>query len=544
MPHKLVAAGKLLERYQDLQRYVGWQDADAHKVVSIGGIIRPHIGELIDDFYAEIQRHPGASRVITGGAQQVERLKQTLCDWLEELLAGNYDEQYVERRWRVGLRHVEIGLDQVYTNAALSRLRGGMVRLLQANWKESPDDLTQAISALHRLIDLDLAMIEDAYQFEHLRRRKMVEQRRLAEAKSRSEETFRNLVEEAGCVIVILRPDNTIAYLNPFAEELTGYTSAEVVGRDFFMLLLPASERHSVLNAFERSLAGERVRNRQNVLLKKDGSQAILLWNSRRLSDFEGRPAVLAVGNDLTAVKEAERKALQSERLAAIGQMVAGLAHESRNVLQRCQACLEMLEMEIGDNAAAVDLIQRIQRAQDQLHRLFEEVRSYAGPIKLDQSWCALPELWREAWESLSAQRAGRAATLQESLDADWECRVDHFRLVQVFRNLLENSLAACKDPVEIYLNCAPTHEGETEWVRIVLRDNGPGLNAEQRRRIFEPFFTTKTQGTGLGMAIAQRIVEAHGGRISVGDHQPGAEIIITLPHQRRTATRAEGIGE
>jgi PAS domain S-box-containing protein len=522
----------LLKRYRELQNYVGWHDAQSQQVIVAGQVLRPHIDELIDDFYAQIQRHSPTRELITGGAAQVERLKQTLREWLAQLLAGRYDEQYVQRRWRVGRKHVEIGLDQIYTTAALARLRGGMLRWLHAEWKGGAGDLALAAAALHRVLDLDLAMIADAYQFEHLRRQEQLERRRLAEAKSRSEESFRNLVEEAGCVIVILRPDSTVAYVNPFAEELTGYAADEVVGRDFFMLLLPASQRHSVLEGFEQALNGNRVRNRQNILLKKDGSEAVLLWNARRLDDFQGSPAVLAVGNDLTAVKEAQSRALQSERLAAIGQMVAGLAHESRNALQRCQACLEMLELEIGDNAAAQDLIQRIQRAQDQLHRLFEEVRSYAGPIKLELSSCPLPEVWREAWESLSAQRTGRTASLRESLTGkNLQCRIDRFRMVQVFRNLLENSLAACKDPVEIEVACSSAQRGDDSAVQIAFRDNGPGLTAEQRRRIFEPFFTTKTQGTGLGMAIALRIVDAHGGRMVVGsDRWPGAEILLTIP--------------
>jgi two-component system, LuxR family, sensor kinase FixL len=107
---------------------------------------------------------------------------------------------------------------------------------------------------------------------------------------------------------------------------------------------------------------------------------------------------------------------------------------------------------------------------------------------------------------------------------------VDPFRLEQVLRNIFENSLAACRDPVEVA--CSPdTLDGEPA-LRVAVRDNGPGLNAEQRQRIFEPFFTTKTQGTGLGMAIAERIVEAHGGQIGVGTPACGAEILITLPRE------------
>ena len=89
-------------RYQDLQQYVSWTAADRTRVVTAGTIIIPHTKALIDDFYAEIERHPASSRVITGGQAQIERLKKTLGNWLSELFAGSYDEPYVARRWRVG----------------------------------------------------------------------------------------------------------------------------------------------------------------------------------------------------------------------------------------------------------------------------------------------------------------------------------------------------------------------------------------------------------------------------------------------------------
>ena len=163
------------QRYQDLQRYVGWTDDDARNVQSVAGLLAPHLTRLVDDFYAEIERHPDARKVITGGAAQIARLKGTLVEWLRELLAGPYDSRYVERRWRVGLRHVEIGLDQVYTNVALSRLRGGLIAALGAGWSGDRDGLVAAILSLCKLLDLDLAKIEDAYQAEYLDRRQRAE---------------------------------------------------------------------------------------------------------------------------------------------------------------------------------------------------------------------------------------------------------------------------------------------------------------------------------------------------------------------------------
>lgn len=166
---------KIYQLYQELQRYVGWTDADAHRVAALAPLLEPQIDGLIDDFYDEIDRHPEARRVITGGAQQVSRLKETLKGWLRDLLCGKYDEAYVSRRWRVGLRHVEIGLSQVYTNAALSRLRRGMLRALDRNWQGDVGEQLASRASLNMLLDLDLAIIEDAYQTEFNHRQQQTE---------------------------------------------------------------------------------------------------------------------------------------------------------------------------------------------------------------------------------------------------------------------------------------------------------------------------------------------------------------------------------
>jgi PAS domain S-box-containing protein len=228
---------------------------------------------------------------------------------------------------------------------------------------------------------------------------------------------------------------------------------------------------------------------------------------------------------DITAHK-------QAERLAAIGAMVAGLAHESRNALQRSEACLERLRWRLHEQPESLDLVRRVQKAHDDLRRLFEDVRAYGGPLQLEKDACDLAEIWREAWAQLAVRREGRDAQLEEEpADPDVTCVADRFRLQQVFQNILDNALAACPDPVRVTIRCAETRLEGKPAVRVAVRDNGPGLTAEQRQKIFEPFYTTKTRGTGLGMAIARRIVEAHGGEILVGEAgPPGAQIVLTLP--------------
>ncbi len=163
-------ADRLYRRYQDLQSYVGWTEEDAERVRALRPMLEPCLLSLIEDFFCEMKRHPSAHKVITGGQAQVDRLKDALLGWLRDLLTGPYDCDYVVRRWRVGARHAELGLQQVYTNVALCRLRTGMVRALAESWNDGRENLILAIQSLNKLLDLDLAKIEDAYQAEYTAR--------------------------------------------------------------------------------------------------------------------------------------------------------------------------------------------------------------------------------------------------------------------------------------------------------------------------------------------------------------------------------------
>jgi signal transduction histidine kinase len=165
----------IFRRYQELQAYVGWTEEDARRVQALAPLLEPHFAALIDDFYAEIDRHPGARKVITGGKEQIERLKGTLRGWLHDLVTGPYDAAYAQRRWKVGRRHVDIGLDQVYTNVALSRLRRGLMTTLDRVWTGDHIEHLAARRALNTLLDLDLAKIEDAYQAAYTLRQQRAE---------------------------------------------------------------------------------------------------------------------------------------------------------------------------------------------------------------------------------------------------------------------------------------------------------------------------------------------------------------------------------
>jgi PAS domain S-box-containing protein len=387
-------------------------------------------------------------------------------------------------------------------------------------------DIEQAIAALR----------EGAYDYilkpinpDALRARmKRITERRHAERQlAESEARNRALLDAIPDTMLRMSRDGTILDFRAHRDSDVTEWPPDIVGSDIRRSTLPEDAVEKLKEAIVDALATETVR-RVEYAMPHDGGTRFFEARIVKGGDDE----VVAIVRDVTARKQAAGRALQAERLAAIGQMVAGLAHESRNAFQRSQACLEMLALVVEDRREALELVQRIQKAQDHLHYLYEEVRTYAAPIHLQHQMCDLAQVWRDTWTYLEVERSEKNVSLREQRDeTDLMCEADPNALEQVFRNVLENAISACREPGEIVIRSSQTRIDGQEAVEIRVRDNGPGFDSETERKIFEPFFTTKTQGTGLGMAIARRIVEAHGGRIAVGeDSSNGAEIVITLP--------------
>jgi two-component system sensor kinase FixL len=356
----------------------------------------------------------------------------------------------------------------------------------------------------------------------------------LRSAKERSEANFRELIEDVGFIVVILSHSHQILYFNRFASELTGHSAQSLVGKSISGFLDRDSQAR-IERQLERLQRGQSTVEQEISIRDQNGHERWILWNIRHLKDFEGAHAALLVGHDITERRRFELRVMQAERLAAIGQMVTGLAHESRNALQRSQAGLESLADELRDRPEALEIVQRVQRAQIHLHHLYEEVRGYAAPIVLHREMRPVDELWKDTWANLQTEHRAKSLRLAEHISCgNLLCFVDAIAMEQVFRNILENAIHVSKSNDELLVQCDESSLRGQSALKIRIRDPGPGLNAEQAARIFEPFFTTKTKGTGLGMAIVKRIVEAHGGQVYVAPNvSPGAEIVIELPRNR-----------
>ena len=229
----------------------------------------------------------------------------------------------------------------------------------------------------------------------------ITERKQAAEALRQERDFAESLIETVQAIVVVLDAAGRIVRTNPYLEELAGYRQDEMRGKDWITTFVPERERPRRREILSRTMAGTTTKDFVNPIVTKSGRERTIAWSSKALKDATGRIiGVLSIGHDITELRAAQQRALQSERLAAIGEMVAGLAHESRNALYRGQVCLEMLALEVEDRPEALRLIDRLQQAQDDLLTLYEDVQDYAAPIHLERRVCDLAEIWRTAWST------------------------------------------------------------------------------------------------------------------------------------------------
>lgn len=228
---------------------------------------------------------------------------------------------------------------------------------------------------------------------------------------------------------------------------------------------------------------------------------------------------------------EKNRELARRERLAALGEMAAGVAHEIRNPLGGIGLYASLLERDLTDRPRQQDIAQRISAGVRNMEGIVGDILAFAGDGVPHRRCVAAGELVK----AVLAQVAPRAHALGVEFEVDVRLaevrlQIDSGQIERALLNLLVNALDAMGKGGRIGIRAAEIRDDDG-MAAIVVEDNGPGIPAELRQRIFHPFFTTKETGTGLGLAIVHRIVEAHGGRITAGQRQGGgASFVLALP--------------
>jgi PAS domain S-box-containing protein len=355
--------------------------------------------------------------------------------------------------------------------------------------------------------------------------------------------TLEELIKAPPVGIWVLDPEGKVLLWNPAMEKILGWTEEEVKGK------LPPTVTAGQAGAketLERFLAGEKLAGLELHRVRKDGRPVDLLLWTAPLWEASGRlKSIVAILLDVTHLKEVERIALTQQKLASLGQVAIGVAHEIRNPLSGINLYLHSLETFLGEweisdpelREQTEAVIAGMKGASARMEATIQRVLSFSrsGPPQMEP--LDLNDCIREAvaMARISLQKAGAqvAVALQEDLPL---CRGDIVLLKQALINLMTNAAQALEKQegqrlIEISSSRVGCTSGNGYHVTVSVADSGPGIPEDVRERIFEPFFTTKELGTGIGLSITHKIVTDHGGFIKVGTSRfGGALFTIGLP--------------
>jgi signal transduction histidine kinase len=237
---------------------------------------------------------------------------------------------------------------------------------------------------------------------------------------------------------------------------------------------------------------------------------------------------VVLIARDVTRTAELQEAVRREEKLAAIGSLVAGVAHEVRNPLFGIAGTVEVLETRFAAHESLPRYLAVVRRDVVRLQTLMGDLLELGKPAVLELAAVPLPSILEDAIRACDPMAADLLS--MDGVPSDLPAVfADRSRAVQVFQNLMQNAIDHAPPGTRVALEAGASPERRSVWCAV--RDAGPGFAPEDLRRLFEPFYTRRQGGTGLGLSIAQRIVEQHGGRIEARNHPDGGAVVtVTLP--------------
>ncbi len=338
-------------------------------------------------------------------------------------------------------------------------------------------------------------------------------------------EIHRRIFDNVSSGLLTVTDDSRVTSFNREAERITGLTAREVVGLPLADCLPELGEVLAGGGVGEPELVPEDSPRRSLSFRSRSGESLHLGLSLSVLRDAGGQAeGSVVIFQDLTRLVEIEDELRRSERLAAVGQLAAGLAHEIRNPLASLSGAMELLEPELPELGARFPrLFGIVRRETERLDRLVTRFLDYARPGRLRLECCPLAAVLEEIAELLASSQHHSTKLVLE-LGPAVEVDGDPDALRQVFWNLVLNAVEA--DPLDRLVRVRAAREGGR--VRVEIEDRGTGIDPEMIDRIFEPFFTTKPKGTGLGLATVHQLVERQGGSLQVTS-QLGSGTTVTV---------------
>jgi PAS domain S-box-containing protein len=361
----------------------------------------------------------------------------------------------------------------------------------------------------------------------------------------RGQQLLENIISHMGSGLLVTDRDGRIWMINHHGQETLGVTAGQAVGQRLLDLFPSAGP---LLDVQVGSVL------RELDLESPHGRTVPLGYNNSPLLDASGQPeGTIVIFRDLSDLRAIRAEVRRKDRLAAIGEVAAGVAHEIRNPLFGISSVAQILMTEVKFDPVHQDLLAAMQAEIKRLNSLVEDLLDYGRPAKLQRTPQALEQIWDEILGLAREELAeAKVHITRDNGDGLPPVLADGNKLRQVFLNLLKNAIQATPPGGQITIRLQRVAHGALpapvqralalqagdvdparEFVVSGVADTGVGIPAADLDRIFDLFFTTKSTGSGLGLAICRRIVEDHGGAIGVESaEQVGSTVTVALPLQ------------
>ena len=380
------------------------------------------------------------------------------------------------------------------------------------------DRQSRQLQEAYQSLKIDLAKSNEALQSRNRELTGKIQE--LRQVSSRLESVIDSMTD--GLLVVGL--DQRVERCNSSTEAMLGKARDQIEGRPFGETILLGEAQEALTKVFG---GGEPMPDRPWPLESADGEVRSLLVSVAPVSAPDGT-VLGAVCNlrDVTELRRLERQLHSRERLAALGEMAASVAHEIRNPLGTIEGFARLLRRDLAEMPDHLRLAERIVEGAQNLNYVISNLLTYARPMRLSMSDVSVRRLFGVCSETLRdrAQRAGCDVEMRIPA-TDLQVRGDERQLAQVLLNLGINAIEACRTGVGRTLVEAV---GGRQSVMLRVSDNGCGMDEAKMEKLFDPFYTTKEGGTGLGLSLTKKIVDAHGGEIAV-ESKPGAGSVFTV---------------
>jgi signal transduction histidine kinase len=351
---------------------------------------------------------------------------------------------------------------------------------------------------------------------------------------------FRHIVSSMRNGVIAFHRDGTLALMNDEAYRIFALTKRPGdIGKPFADVL---HDRQDVVRTLNATFELSHLPNRAELRLK-DLNRVIGYTLSRVREDAGRMIGAVLFFKDLTRVEQLEERERLRDRLASLGEMAAGIAHELKNPLAGIEVMAGLLRRQVPDSPDAQSLLADILSESKLANAIVVEMLEFVRPVRLQVERTDVADVLHQA-VTLAESKASRGGVAVEvSIQPDLPMvDVDQYQLCQVFTNLVANAFEALDGKGHIRISArvsaiepdpafAGAHEHEpTPAIVVDVEDDGPGVPADLTDKIFDPFFTTKAQGSGLGLAIVRKIVDAHDGQIDISSSGAGTRFRVTLP--------------